>query len=99
MPRDEVGAAAGSHAGTVAAPVDAARSARRAFVRAHHPDVGGDPDVFREGLARLAALSGGVRPGSHSARVIVVRTPRGLGRLVAPMLRRWRARNAPPRVR
>lgn len=29
------------------------RSAFRAFVRAHHPDRGGDPDVFVAGLARF----------------------------------------------
>jgi len=28
------------------------RRAFRAFVRRHHPDVGGDPAVFRDGLAR-----------------------------------------------
>jgi hypothetical protein len=31
------------------------RVALRAFVRAHHPDVGGDPVAFREGLAALRA--------------------------------------------
>ena len=32
---------------------DERRRARRAFVREHHPDRGGDPDAFTEGLARL----------------------------------------------
>jgi hypothetical protein len=31
------------------------RSAFRAFVREHHPDRGGDPEVFVAGLARFAA--------------------------------------------
>ncbi|GHE09206.1 hypothetical protein [Klenkia taihuensis] len=31
------------------------RAAERAFVRAHHPDVGGDPAVFVAGLAALRA--------------------------------------------
>ncbi|MFR9807251.1 hypothetical protein ACL02T_33875 [Pseudonocardia sp. RS010] len=31
------------------------RAAYRAFVRDHHPDRGGDPDAFVEGLARLRA--------------------------------------------
>lgn len=31
------------------------RAAYRAFVRAHHPDRGGDPDEFVAGLARLRA--------------------------------------------
>ncbi|MGW4523405.1 hypothetical protein [Amycolatopsis sp. NPDC004378] len=35
------------------------RAAFRAFVRAHHPDVGGDPDVFAEGVARFRAGSDG----------------------------------------
>lgn len=37
-----------------------ARAALRAFVRAHHPDVGGDPEVFRAGLA--AHRAAGHRP-------------------------------------
>ena len=31
------------------------RDAYRAFVREHHPDRGGDPDVFIAGLARFRA--------------------------------------------
>lgn len=34
------------------------RAALRAFVRAHHPDVGGDPVAFREGLSALRAALG-----------------------------------------
>jgi hypothetical protein len=34
------------------------RAALRAFVRTHHPDVGGDPVAFREGLAQLRAAPG-----------------------------------------
>ena len=30
------------------------RAERRAFIRDHHPDRGGDPDEFIEGLHRLA---------------------------------------------
>lgn len=30
------------------------RAAFRAFVRTHHPDRGGDPQVFVEGMARFA---------------------------------------------
>jgi hypothetical protein len=30
------------------------RAERRAFIREHHPDRGGDPDEFIEGLHRLA---------------------------------------------
>ena len=35
------------------------RAAFRAFVREHHPDRGGDPEVFVAGLARFGV---GVRP-------------------------------------
>lgn len=31
------------------------RAAFRRFVRTHHPDVGGDPEVFRAGLERFRA--------------------------------------------
>lgn len=46
-----------------------ARAALRAFVRAHHPDVGGDPVAFREGLAahRAAAWSQAPRPSRAGA--------------------------------
>ncbi|MBC3191440.1 hypothetical protein H7X46_10235 [Pseudonocardia sp. C8] len=33
------------------------RAAYRSFVRAHHPDRGGDPEVFRAGLAHYRALA------------------------------------------
>ena len=33
------------------------RAAYRAFVREHHPDRGGDPDMFVAGLARFRADS------------------------------------------
>lgn len=36
-------------------PDDDARAHLRAFVRAHHPDVGGDPETFAAGLAELRA--------------------------------------------
>jgi hypothetical protein len=46
------------------------RAAYRSFVRTHHPDRGGDPEVFRAGLARFRALAGqppGERDGDHAA--------------------------------
>lgn len=39
------------------------RAAYRAFVRTHHPDRGGDPEVFRAGLARFRAMAAGPPPG------------------------------------
>ncbi|MFP5020451.1 hypothetical protein [Pseudonocardia phyllosphaerae] len=44
------------------------RAAYRAFVRTHHPDRGGDPVVFREGLARFRALERAGNPGNTSSR-------------------------------
>ncbi|MFP5070478.1 hypothetical protein ACLFMI_12520 [Pseudonocardia nantongensis] len=39
------------------------RAAYRSFVRTHHPDRGGDPEVFRDGLARYRAIAAGQDPG------------------------------------
>lgn len=72
------------------------RTAFRAFVRAHHPDVGGDPAEFAAGLARFRA--------AETARESEVDS-----RYDAPVSfvarRRWfdalraRFRRRPPRVR
>jgi hypothetical protein len=40
------------------------RSAFRAFVREHHPDRGGDPELFVAGLARFGG-GGGSRSGDR----------------------------------
>ncbi|MER7078402.1 hypothetical protein SAMN02982929_04815 [Saccharopolyspora kobensis] len=70
------------------------RRAIRAFVRAHHPDVGGDPEAFAAGLAELRAGR-----DRCDAPVVVVHRPRGIRGLVR-RFRDWRARrNRPPRVR
>lgn len=61
------------------------RAAERAFVRAHHPDVGGDPAAFAAGLAALRADR---TPGPAPA-VTVVATRR-LRKAPARLLRRWR---------
>lgn len=77
----------------------AARAALRAFVRAHHPDVGGDPEVFARGLAELRRAERRARFGADGptarddrgdAPIVVVRRPRGLRGLV----HRWRSRRA-----
>lgn len=39
------------------------RAAYRSFVRTHHPDRGGDPEVFKAGLARFRAMAAGWDPG------------------------------------
>lgn len=67
---------------------DEVRRARRAFVRDHHPDRGGDPADFIAGLARFD------RTG---AEVVFVRRPRGVAGLYA-WLRAKHLRPSPPRV-
>lgn len=61
------------------------------MLRAHHPDLGGDP---AELIHRLAALS----PADHSSQPVVVRRPRGLRGLVAWWRERRRRRTRAPRV-
>lgn len=72
-----------------------ARAAFRAFVRAHHPDVGGDPDVFAAGLAEFRAARASrpeQRPRDrYDAPVVVVHRSRG-PRAVLRRIHRWRAR-------
>jgi hypothetical protein len=81
---------------------DAERAAYRRFVRTHHPDVGGDPEVFMAGLARFragtpAAKAIGEAPDDrYAAPVVFVTRPRGLRRLLAPLRRK---RRRPSRVR
>lgn len=73
------------------------RRARRAFLRTHHPDLGGDPEAFVAGLAQFDADAKAARPGP----VMVVRTPhgvRGWCRHLVGAARR-RTRRSPPRVR
>ncbi|WP_344611081.1 hypothetical protein [Dactylosporangium salmoneum] len=66
---------------------------RRAFIRAHHPDRGGDAAVF---IAGLAAFDGPAAPPiSRRVRVIVVRHRPLLVRLLRILARRRR----PTRVR
>ncbi|GAA2341106.1 hypothetical protein GCM10009854_16940 [Saccharopolyspora halophila] len=74
----------------------AKRSEIRAFVRDNHPDVGGDPEAFAAGLARLRA-----EPAAHDPRFeapIVVR-PGGARGLLIRVRAWWRRRRRPSRVR
>ncbi|WP_370961318.1 hypothetical protein [Amycolatopsis sp. cg9] len=68
------------------------RAAFRAFVREHHPDVGGDPAEFAAGLARFRESAPDTR---FDAPISFVRRRRGL----AALLSRFRRRGRPPRVR
>jgi hypothetical protein len=62
------------------------RAAFAAWVRAHHPDVGGDPAEFAAGLMRRRAAGGAA---GAVVPVCVFRSRHGLWRL-ARWLRRWR---------
>lgn len=71
---------------------------RREFILAHHPDRGGDPDVFIAGLRRFDAESEqlGLRP---LPRVVVVPHRAWLKRLITALAKRARRGESVPRVR
>jgi hypothetical protein len=83
-------------------PFDRARL--RAFVRAHHPDVGGDPVAFREGLAALRATGRGLGPAPDDPRldapIVGVSGSRvaRIGRLGRRLARRYDPRRGSARV-
>ncbi len=57
----------------------------RAWVRAHHPDVGGDPEEFVAGLERRRRVAG---RGPAAAEVSVFRTRGGLWLVIRWVRRR-----------
>ena len=69
------------------------RSAIREFVRQHHPDVGGDPEVFAAGLAELRARE--QRDDRFEAPVVGVPGRHGLRGIA----QRWKARRERSRRR
>jgi hypothetical protein len=69
---------------------------RREFIRAHHPDRGGDAESFIEGLRAIEAEQA---PGDQPPRVVVVPHQRWPIRLAAAAVRRVRHDSKPPRVR
>jgi len=71
------------------------RSVRREFIRAHHPDRGGDPVAFAAGLAELDQFAASSRP----ARVVVVAHTPLLVRQLTALMHRAGWRRPPPRVR
>ena len=81
------------------------RAAYRRWIRDHHPDVGGDPEEFSAGLARLRGDT--FRAGSadperlrdrYDAPVEFVPDHQRLRAAAQRLWRRWH-RPAPPRVR
>ena len=71
------------------------RRVRREFIRAHHPDNGGDPAVFMTGLAALDQMS----IDAPHARVVVVADTPVLARLLTILMHRIGWRRPPPRVK
>jgi hypothetical protein len=67
----------------------------RAYVRRHHPDVGGDPAAFAAGLTALRAEIGHDGRPAGADRVIVVRS-RGLRAWLRRMLGPRPARRSRP---
>jgi len=70
------------------------RRAYLAFVREHHPDRGGDVDVFVAGLAEFQARRASTRSADqalsrYDAPVVVVVRPRGVRAVIARMRRWW----------
>ena len=69
---------------------------RRQFIRAHHPDRGGDAGTF---IAGMRAFDAEQAPSSPPPRVVVVRRPGWPARLVIAAARRFGYGRKPPRVR
>jgi hypothetical protein len=71
------------------------RRVRREFIRAHHPDRGGDSAAFAAGLAELDQFAAGWRP----ARVVVAADTPLLVSLLTALMHRIGWCRPPPRVR
>ncbi|MEU6645473.1 hypothetical protein ABZ863_23370 [Saccharomonospora sp. NPDC046836] len=77
------------------------RAAFRAFVREHHPDVGGDPEIFAAGLAHFRDGTGAApaRRDRFDAPVVFVTSATGPAGAARWVRQWWRRRRRPPRVR
>ena len=71
------------------------RRARREFIRAHHPDRGGDPDAFAAGLAAYDRHA----PCAPADRIVVVPDTPMLVSLLTAVLRRMGWHRPAPRVK
>jgi hypothetical protein len=73
------------------------RRRRRALLRAHHPDLGGNPEEF---IRLMDAMRAGGSAASSSPRgeVRFVRRPHGLARIAAWWRPPRARRSGPPRV-
>jgi hypothetical protein len=71
----------------------------RRFVRDHHPDRGGDPEVFAAGVRAYREGRHPLRAAMEAEQVIVMhRSPRGVGHVTRWARRRWQSWTRPPRV-
>ena len=71
---------------------------RREFIRAHHPDRGGDPEVFAAGLRSFDADREADWP-QPLPRVVVVAHRTWLARVANAVVKRLRPDSKAPRVR
>jgi hypothetical protein len=78
--------------------VEEAERRRREFIRAHHPDRGGDPAAFIAGLRLIDGEAGSPGREPHP-RVVAVAHRSWLVRLMIVMARRLHAEKSPPWVR
>ena len=70
-----------------------------AFVRANHPDAGGDPEVFRRGLDAFAAANGRETPTERATGVVGIhRRRRGPATVLDWLAAARRRRRRPQRV-
>jgi hypothetical protein len=74
---------------------DDPRRARRAFIREHHPDRGGDAQDFIAGLERL---SSGLGAKAGGVRVVIRPSPSWRGRIVAVRRSSLTGSNAPAKT-
>lgn len=76
------------------------RAAYRAFIRANHPDIGGDPSAFVEGIAAFGAHEREWHARARfDAPIEIVNQPTGLRRIADLLRCWWKRRTDPPRVR
>lgn len=78
--------------------VEDARRRRREFIRAHHPDRGGDPAFFIAGLQLFGEGPGSLNP-EPLPRVVVIPHRSWPVRLVSVVAGRLHPVSRPPRVR
>lgn len=71
----------------------------RRFVLEHHPDRGGDPEVFRAGVAAYRAAAGGDIDPPRYPPVSAYRRRRGPAAVLARLRRVRQSRGRPRRVR